>query len=483
MAALAEKLAGLLAPPESVDPSDADALGDETTAGSRAGGAAKRAAAQAADAAPAGGEGGRLRLRPEVPVLEKYKGKKVSRHDAFGEDAKPVVSDAAGGPGPPALSEEEDGDRPPPAEGAASISGGLGISRDLEKEYERMMRQTKQELEVMRVPTSAELQRKEAEAQELKKQLALWNSLVELRIHLEGALAAGHRLPTGAADGAFREASSAVSAELDGVAADVRGLLGTMLEFQQRLAERRGVPLEPLDGSSADSVANEGRDREEAEVWAAVDGRLQSVLDWELGVADEWKERTRLDVRRSFKVLDQSLRSQMQAIAETDAARLRKRCIPPPDRHKVFGQPVNAALTGTAEEVITGEDGAAGKEGTGAAAEGPEQDVFDDRDFYAQLLKEVLASGTKPGEGAKDEAKELQSELQGRRALKKRARAEVERRASKGRKIRYVPIEKLQNFMASRPRAGAGSEAPAWEAAGAVDALLKALFARPGGGP
>jgi len=395
MASLAEKLAGLLAPPESVDPSDADALGDETTAGARAGGASRRAAAQAAGAAPAGSEGGRLRLRPKVPVLEKYKGKKVSRREAFGEDAKPPVLDAVGGPGPLAFSEEEDDDRHPPPEGAASISGGLGISRDLDKEYERMMRQTKQELEVMRVPTSAELQRKEAEAQELKKQLALWNSLVELRIHLEGALAAGHRLPTGAADGAFREADSAVSAELDGVAADVRGLLGTMLEFQQRLAERRGVPLEPFDGTSTDRAANEGRDNEEANVWAVVDGRLQSVLDWELGVADEWKERTRLDVRRSFKVLDQSLRSQMQAIAETDSAKIRKRCIPPPDRHKVFGHLVNVALAGTAEEAIAAEaavqDGSAGEggraHGNSAAAEGPEQDIFDDRDFYVQLLK------------------------------------------------------------------------------------------------
>ena len=39
----------------------------------------------------------------------------------------------------------------------------------------------------------------------------------------------------------------------------------------------------------------------ESDSWKMLDARLQSVLDWALGVADEWKESTRLDVRRSFK--------------------------------------------------------------------------------------------------------------------------------------------------------------------------------------
>jgi len=84
-------------------------------------------------------------------------------------------------------------------------------------------------------------------------------------------------------------------------------------------------------------------------------------------------------------------------------------------------------------------------------------------------------------------------ELQGRRAAKKKIRADVERRASKGRKIRYVPIEKLQNFMAPRPRGSTSSFAlggpglsaeeqrPAFlQFDGAVDALMRSLFAAPG---
>merc|ERR1711865_672796 len=97
-----------------------------------------------------------------------------------------------------------------------------------------------------------------------------------------------------------------------------------------------------------------------------------------------------------------------------------------------------------------------------------------DRDFYVQLLREVLQSGNQAGT---EESRELKMELQGRRASKKRNRAEVERRASKGRKIRYVPIEKLQNFVASRPRSDrSADDVDPLMGEHAVDALLRSLF-------
>jgi len=205
-----------------------------------------------------------------------------------------------------------------------------------------------------------------------------------------------------------------------------------------------------------------------------VDARQSVVLDWALGVADGWKERTRLDTRRSFKVLDQSLRMQMQAAAEGEPAKLRRRSTPPPGRHRVFGA---AATQAEADAGAMAADGDA----EGAAAAGAEQDIFDDRDFYVSLLREVLADGA----GAKDalggestNAREIREEVQGRRANKKKTNADVERRASKGRKIRYVPIEKLQNFMTPQPRPeSAEGDAGLLAGSAAVDALLRSLFA------
>eukprot|EP00913_Durusdinium_trenchii_P032257 g30202.t1 len=240
---------------------------------------------------------------------------------------------------------------------------GFSISENVEEEYEKLMRSTQE--------TGPGLD------WDLKAQIETWAALVEARIHLEPSLGLGHRLPTPSTAGLFRSASSPVAEEAEAVAGEVRQLLAKWMALQEKMApcafpklEGKAVSLEP-------------------DTWKMLDARLQSVLDWALQVADEWKESTRLDARRSFKVLDQPLRLQMQAVSEMEPEKLRKRSTPPAEKYS-------------------------------------EQ----------QLL----------------------AELQGRRAQKRKAQQEVERRASKGRKIRYRPIEKLQNFMAARPRQRPGTD-------------------------
>ena len=85
---------------------------------------------------------------------------------------------------------------------------------------------------------------------------------------------------------------------------------------------------------------------------------------------------------------------------------------------------------------------AAGLADAATAAGAPrDEESYDDAEFYAQLLKELLeASG--PGAGGA---------AQQPRAPKQRKA--VDRRASKGRRLRYAVVEKLVNFMAPAPRA------------------------------
>merc|ERR1711920_1183963 len=128
---------------------------------------------------------------------------------------------------------------------------------------------------------------------------------------------------------------------------------------------------------------------------------------------------------------------------------------------------------------IIGSASASNVDGTSNAAvdDSIERHIYDDHEFYVQLLREVLGNSSKD-ESVAEQAKEMQSELQGRRANKKKARTDVERRASKGRKVRYVPIEKLQNFMAPGPRAPDQSGSANSIETSSVDALLQALFAK-----
>lgn len=84
--------------------------------------------------------------------------------------------------------------------------------------------------------------------------------------------------------------------------------------------------------------------------------------------------------------------------------------------------------------------------------EGEEQtdvDVFDDTDYYQQLLRDVIA-----GRGGNDgQAGDAQWLIQQRERKAKRKKT-VDTKASKGRKLRYEVHAKLQNFMVPVPVVG-----------------------------
>lgn len=77
---------------------------------------------------------------------------------------------------------------------------------------------------------------------------------------------------------------------------------------------------------------------------------------------------------------------------------------------------------------------------------GAEGEVFDDTDFYQQLLRDVIeARGGANGEEGEQEWVRRQ------KARKAKRKKTVDTKASKGRKLRYEVHEKLQNFMVPIP--------------------------------
>lgn len=78
-------------------------------------------------------------------------------------------------------------------------------------------------------------------------------------------------------------------------------------------------------------------------------------------------------------------------------------------------------------------------------------EVFDDRQFYSMLLKTFISSATAGESGVGKE------EILAMKRYKNRNQ-QVDRKASKGRKIRYVLHSKLQNFMFPIKRSGADSD-------------------------
>jgi len=77
-------------------------------------------------------------------------------------------------------------------------------------------------------------------------------------------------------------------------------------------------------------------------------------------------------------------------------------------------------------------------------------ETFDDEDFYGTMLKEIIQEANQPRDLiSNDKCIQMTRDYLARQGGRKRARkAEYDRRASKGRKLRYEIHPKLENFMA-----------------------------------
>ncbi|KAJ3554829.1 hypothetical protein NPX13_g10505 [Xylaria arbuscula] len=90
--------------------------------------------------------------------------------------------------------------------------------------------------------------------------------------------------------------------------------------------------------------------------------------------------------------------------------------------------------------------------------------IYDDADFYQLLLKELVDQRSGDGSGTGLQAATIRYAA----AKEAKAKRHVDTKASKGRKMRFVPLPKLQNFMAPEDRRG-------WEQS-AIDRFFGTLF-------
>ncbi|KAI1175624.1 apoptosis-antagonizing transcription factor [Nemania sp. FL0916] len=93
-----------------------------------------------------------------------------------------------------------------------------------------------------------------------------------------------------------------------------------------------------------------------------------------------------------------------------------------------------------------------------------DESIYDDADFYQLLLKELVDHRSGDGSGTGLQAATIRYAA----AKEAKAKRHVDTKASKGRKMRFAPIPKLQNFMAPEDRRS-------WEQ-NAIDLFFGTLF-------
>ena len=179
-----------------------------------------------------------------------------------------------------------------------------------------------------------------------------------------------------------------------------------------------------------------------SEVWACVDSVYERYAAFRDVSIDRWHRKAQVQVGKmsgggggggEMRAFNQSVSSQVASAMRIPDRLIRKSQPPAHLAPRRLGEPAaaaKAAPTGDRTEDLDEDDLEAR-----AHAEARVEELYDDADFYEQVLKEFLESA---GSGA------------GLAAASKPAKRRkiVDRRASKGRKLRYHVQQKLVNFCA-----------------------------------
>jgi len=382
-----------------------------------------------AGAAPARAAPERARLRAAPDVGEEYAGTQVNAADVFGSDdevggmaprERRGDSDDDGSASPSSASDAPSHDDALLAVADALAGGDDGTLESLGQAYAAADAAGGD----VGAAVAERAARDAAKGAAVTAQRRMWEAALEARIMLQRAVAATNRLPRPPARvaplgaPAATAAAAAVTAALDAIDALAERAVG-------REAERHGGGGGAAAGAAAALPSDPSASTTDA-LWARLDATLTYAAPSRDAAFDRWHRKAALLAGRGaalaggLRVLDAPPSAQVAA-ALADPERLIARSRLPAD-----GAPRRVG------EKWPRPTPCADPDAPGAVVRDP--DTFDDGEFYAQLLKEFVEAAGGGGAAAK--------------ARGPKRRKNVDRRASKGRKLRYDVHDKLVGFMA-----------------------------------
>ncbi|KAG2141350.1 TRAUB-domain-containing protein [Suillus clintonianus] len=255
----------------------------------------------------------------------------------------------------------------------------------------------------------------------VSKQIALWDSLLDARIRLQRAVSAGNRLPPLADYDDVQSSLVKMLAEAQLLSHELFHLQEELLSTNEAIAPPPRKRRKTGDVRSVHDFASEFREATQAA--ASVEHifhphLIQTLNKWSSKIQAVAPSVLLPSNRNAFSKSSQGLKCASQLVDETLV-----------DHDKVLQR----------TRIYRGKGSRIGADkGDGGDEEGDKGnlEVFDDTDFYHQLLRDVIDTR---GNGGSEDWMEVQKQ--------KKAKKHVDTKASKGRKLRYEVHEKIQNFM------------------------------------
>ncbi|CAG8516745.1 3568_t:CDS:2, partial [Paraglomus occultum] len=263
-----------------------------------------------------------------------------------------------------------------------------------------------------------------------KGQHDLWDSFLDTRIRLQKALTLANTFPQYDVYSQFL--NEEINGEIKETQTELHALMDMLIDLQKDIYQTNGIVE-----ISKDTATNRKRQHEDDSYLDNLWGDMQELYDkfkpFRQATIDKWNNKVQiaagLPLNKKFKAINQSVNTQIEQILN-DKERLIKRTQLKRNDEKILGKEKQNERE---EEIILKGDNY-------------DKEIFDDTDFYQQLLRELIDSRMVDTDD--------QSSLGLRwAALKqtKQKKKQVDTKASKGRRLRYHVHEKLQNFMVPIP--------------------------------
>jgi Apoptosis-antagonizing transcription factor, C-terminal len=259
-----------------------------------------------------------------------------------------------------------------------------------------------------------------------KTNAAIVRSLIDLRVKLQPILKNVNRIPTGMnladMDAGLKENMSSLL--IEALMFHTKNVAFTEKMINQRKRKYSAFILDTVEDETFSSA-----DPDPVLFYTSlVSPGMEKIREYALEQLDGWKKETRLNKATDLNTLEQSVSDEV-AFLMADSKILQK-TRPGVNKYTPIVE------NGKKLEV---------------------EQIFDDTVLYASLLKQVL-SGDDP------------SLLTSKDFSKKKDQSLIDRRATKGRKLKYTVIDKLVSFMAPEPPKNAVTDISY------VDMMVQAIF-------
>lgn len=272
----------------------------------------------------------------------------------------------------------------------------------------------------------------------VQNQLKMWERLLEMRIKMQTCLVTANSLPhedkfnSFSKNDQFKEASQKV---VQTVESTLKNLLELQTTLIANFPETKDLSKPGAKRKLKESKSSSSKHSRLADYESLLSDNFATYKPYRNDVIQKWHDRTKAssgtkNIHQSLSVvkkIENALLTKDELIRKTQLYRGGYELFekPPKSQESVAKDSPNGAEP---NQLYDGE-------------------IFDDSDFYHSLLRELIEYKSNTAENPQQIGAKL-AELQ---KLRSKMKKQVDTRASKGRKIRYVVHKKLVNFTAPEP--------------------------------